>query len=205
MTFDKEQQKIALALFVVATLAVSSLALFNQITKEPIRLAQEKALHQALAKVLPQHSNNPLHDAFSFPINQQENLQIFPAKDQQGKIKAFAWQQIAPNGYSGSIRILMGVSIQGEVVAIRITQHKETPGLGDGITNNIPWLNTFINTTLRSTQWAVKKDGGDFDQFTGATITPRAVVHAVHEGLVFYQAQQHAILKAAVVVKPSVK
>jgi len=195
MNFDKEQQKITLALFSVAVIAVSLLALFNEVTTAPILAAQKKALHQALVQVLPKHANDPLHDAFLFPLTENKSLQIFPAKDNQGKVIAFAWQQIAANGYSGSIRILMGVGVEAEIIAIRITEHRETPGLGDGITDNQAWLNSFISKTLGNTQWAVKKDGGNFDQFTGATITPRAVVKAVHEGLLFYKEQQNAMFK----------
>ena len=197
MSFDKSQQKIALTLFVVALLAVSMLALVNNLTKAPIEAAQREALHRSLTQVLPEHSNDPLADMFVFPVSDTQQLQVFPAKDKKGDVIAYAWEQIAPDGYSGTIRILMGVRVSGEVVAIRITDHRETPGLGDGITKSMTWLNEFIGKTQSNAKWLVKKDGGDFDQFTGATITPRAVVKAVHQGLKMYHDAQVSLLKAA--------
>lgn len=195
--FDKAQQKIALTLFVVALLAVLMLALVNMYTKEPIAAAQRAALHKSLQQVLPEHANDLLVDMFKFPVSDTELLKVFPAKNKKGDVIAYAWEQIAPDGYSGTIRILMGVRTSGEVVAIRITDHRETPGLGDGVTKNKTWLDSFIDKVLAKTKWAVKKDGGDFDQFTGATITPRAVVKAVHKGLELYKGSQMEMLKAA--------
>ncbi|MDX8387372.1 MAG: RnfABCDGE type electron transport complex subunit G [Ghiorsea sp.] len=197
ITFDHGQRKTAFALFVVALVAASMLALVDQLTREPIAQAQRDALHRNLVQVLPEHQNDPLKDMFQFKLSETNMVQIFPAKSKQGKIIAYAWEQISSNGYSGTIRILMGVRTSGEVVAIRITDHRETPGLGDGITHKMLWLNTFIDKTLKNVKWEVKKDGGDFDQFTGATITPRAVVRAVHAGLSFYQKNKNAVLNAA--------
>jgi len=197
MKFDKKQQQTALALFIVAIVCASLLAGVNAITKEPIAQAQRQALHQALEQVLPPHHNDPLSDAFIFPLTPHNSLKIFPAKNKQGKVIALAWQQVAPDGYSGSIHILMGVNHTGNVVAIRITHHRETPGLGDGITKDDVWLHRFKDKNLHNIRWAVQKDGGDFDQFTGATITPRAVVKAVHQGLEFFHNNQTNILSLA--------
>ena len=195
MTFSKEQQKIALTLFVVALVAASMLAWVASVTRGPIAEAQRATLHKNIKQVLPEHSNDPVDDMFVYPISAEKSVQVFPAKDKKGDVLAYAWEQIAPDGYSGTIRILMGVRLTGEVVAIRITSHKETPGLGDGITKDMAWLGSFSDKTLSNTQWSVKKDGGDFDQFTGATITPRAVVKAVHQGLLFYKNSQVDLLK----------
>lgn len=196
INFDKTQQKMALALFVVGLLAASMLALVDQITQEPIAAAQREALHKGLVQVLPEHQNDPLQDVFVYKLTDTEQLQVFPARDKRGRVIGYAWEQIAPDGYSGTIRILMGIRVAGEIVAIRITEHKETPGLGDGITNNAAWLNSFVRKTLNTSRWKVKKDGGDFDQFTGATITPRAVVKAVHNGLTMYKKSRRGFYKA---------
>jgi len=194
--FDKEQQRIAFALFLVGLLAVSMLALMDKLTKQPIEQAQKDALHQSLIQVLPEHTNDPIKNQFEIPLSSTQNLVVFPALNKQHEVIAYAWEQIAPNGYSGTVRILMGVRISGEIFAIRITEHHETPGLGDGITKNVAWLNSFTDTALGNRQWKVKKDGGDFDQFTGATITPRAVVQAVHQGLTMFKNNKNALLKA---------
>jgi len=196
ISFDKTQRKMALALFVVGLLAASMLALVDQVTQEPIAAAQREALHKGLVQVLPEHQNDPLQDVFVYQLSDTEQLQVFPARDKRGRVIGYAWEQVAPDGYSGTIRILMGIRVAGEIVAIRITEHKETPGLGDGITKNTEWLNSFVRKTLNTSKWKVKKDGGDFDQFTGATITPRAVVKAVHNGLTMYKKSRRGFYKA---------
>lgn len=199
MKFSKEQQKIALTLFVVALVAATMLAFVDKLTKAPIAEAQRAALHKNVKQVLPEHANAPIRDMFEYPVSADRNIRVFPAKDKKGDVIAYAWEQIAPDGYSGTIRILMGVRLSGEVVAIRITNHKETPGLGDWITKDMQWLDSFVDKTLANAKWLVKKDGGDFDQFTGATITPRAVVKAVQQGLLFYKNSQAELLKKAYV------
>ena len=197
MSFDKSQQKIALVLFIVALVSGSLLAWVDQLTQSPIAQAQRDFLHRSIKQVLPEHANDAVKDMFLFPVAGHDDMQIFPARNKKGDVIAYAWEQVAPDGYAGSIRILMGVRVSGEVVAIRVTSHQETPGLGDGIVRNTAWLRAFAGKSLNNSQWAVKKDGGDFDQFTGATITPRAVVKAVHQGLLFYKANQAALLKKA--------
>jgi electron transport complex protein RnfG len=93
----------------------------------------------------------------------------------------------ARDGYSGDIELLVGVTADGEIAGARVVSHKETPGLGDGIdTKKSPWIMSFDGTSLVSPSqpdWGVKKDGGAFDQFTGATVTPRAVVAAIRRTL----------------------
>jgi electron transport complex protein RnfG len=200
MSFDKSQQKIALALFIVGLVSASLLALADKLTQGPIAEAQREFLHQSITQVLPEHVNDPVKDMFVFSADGKDKKKIYPAKDKKGDVVAYAWEQIAPDGYSGTIRILIGVRVSGEIVAIRVTAHQETPGLGDGIVRNIKWLDSFIDKTLNNSKWKVKKDGGDFDQFTGATITPRAVVKAVHHGLLFYKDNQVGLLKQAYAV-----
>ncbi len=192
MKLNKDQLAMIFALFLVASIAAILLALTDIITREPIAAAQKAALHEALKQVLPEHGNDPQNDKIAFG-DADQRVDIYPARDSAGKITGLAWEVIAPDGYSGSIRILVGVRPDGRIFAIRITEHKETPGLGDGIVKNINWLASFIDQTLSSRNWKVKKDGGDFDQFTGATITPRAVVKAVKRALEFFKQQKPAI------------
>ncbi len=194
MLLDKDQIRMVIALFVVAAIAAILLGLTDMITREPIAAAQKAALHKALQQVLPQHSNDPQGDKIVLDRDDGVLLDIFPARDATGAIIALAWEVIAPDGYSGSIRILVGVRPDGRIYAIRVTDHKETPGLGDGIVKNHSWLASFMDQSLSSKKWKVKKDGGDFDQFTGATISPRAVVKAVKGALVFFNSHKQAIL-----------
>lgn len=100
-----------------------------------------------------------------------------------GQPSAAALETIAPDGYSGAIRLLVGADFNGTVLGTRVLEHHETPGLGDKIELRIStWISFFSGQKIAGpgdNRWAVKKDGGMFDQFTGATITPRAVVNAV--------------------------
>ena len=108
-------------------------------------------------------------------------------------------QANAPDGYSGTIGLLIGIMADGTLSGVRVIQHKETPGLGDQIElAKSRWITSFNGKSLThptETGWAVKKDQGDFDQFAGATITPRAVVTAVHKALQYFD-HYHAELFA---------
>lgn len=111
----------------------------------------------------------------------------------QGKATVIVIESSAPDGYSGSIQMLVGADLHGNIHGVRITEHHETPGLGDKIDARISdWITHFTGKTVESAQdkrWAVQKDGGEFDQFTGATITPRAVVKAVKNTILFIKQQ----------------
>jgi len=195
MKMDREQWRMALALAAVAAVATLLLGVTDLVTRQPIVEARQQAMHEALMEVLPQHANDALAEAMTVAGGEKgEAVSIYPARDAAGQVVGLAWETVAPDGYSGSIRILMGVKPDGSIHAIRITDHRETPGLGDGIVKNHAWLDAFGGDTLDNRHWAVKKDGGDFDQFTGATITPRAVVKAVKRGLEFFRAQHATIL-----------
>ena len=105
----------------------------------------------------------------------------------------------APDGYNGDIRLLIGIDSNGTVLGVRVVSHRETPGLGDPIEiERSDWILGFNDRSLRNTQtsdWAVKSDGGEFDQFTGATISPRAVVRAVHNTLLYFKANQQSLFE----------
>ena len=108
-----------------------------------------------------------------------------------GEPVAAIFNSVAPNGYNGKIHLLVGVYTDGSLAGVRVVKHAETPGLGDAIEiRKSPWINEFAGKSLvnpSQERWRVKRDGGDFDQFTGATITPRAVVAAVRNTLLYYQ------------------
>jgi RnfABCDGE-type electron transport complex G subunit len=110
------------------------------------------------------------------------------------KLSGFVFKQQTDKGYNGVITLWIGVSRTGEVLGVRVIKHKETPGLGDKIEPAISdWIHTFKGKSLLNLadkDWAVKKDGGVFDQFSGATITPRAVVSAVNAGLERFEIEQ---------------
>jgi len=109
----------------------------------------------------------------------------------RGEPVAVVFNSIAPNGYSGKIHLLVGVYFDGSVAGVRAIKHAETPGLGDAIEiQKSPWVLDFDGKSLDNpvaARWSVERDGGDFDQFTGATITPRAVIQAVKKTLLYYE------------------
>ena len=108
-----------------------------------------------------------------------------------GEPVAAVFNSVAPNGYNGRIHLLVGVYVDGSLAGVRVVKHAETPGLGDAVEiRKSPWIRSFDDKSLSNPGkrgWRVKRDGGEFDQFTGATITPRAVVKAVHNTLLYYQ------------------
>ena len=108
-----------------------------------------------------------------------------------GEPVAVVFNSVAPNGYNGSIHLLVGVYVDGSLAGVRVVKHSETPGLGDAIdSRKSDWIHGFDGKSLTNpgtNGWQVKRDGGKFDQLTGATITPRAVVRAVHNTLLYYR------------------
>ncbi len=109
----------------------------------------------------------------------------------RGEPIAAIFNSIAPDGYSGRIHLLVGIYVDGSIAGVRVIRHAETPGLGDAIEiRKSPWIRGFEGRSLENpvlARWAVRRDGGDFDQLTGATITPRAIVEAVKNTLLYYR------------------
>ena len=122
-------------------------------------------------------------------LGQEEAFTVYLAK-KNNVVSALIFPVTATDGYSGIIKLLVGINIDGTLAGVRVVSHKETPGLGDAIEiQRSDWILSFNNKSLDNPTgkgWAVKRDGGVFDQFTGATITPRAVVKAVHLSLIYF-------------------
>lgn len=192
---------LILGMFAIAT--VGLIALTQQGTAERIASEQRRVQMSALNEILPhdQHDNDLLEDSFMVADRTYLNL---PAPSeawrglQDGKVVAVILPVVAPDGYSGRIDLLVGIRANGEVAGVRVTRHRETPGLGDKVeTAKSPWILSFNGTSLQvplPAEWAVRKDGGSFDQFTGATITPRAVVQAVYRSLEYFAAHRAELL-----------
>ncbi|WP_118776572.1 electron transport complex subunit RsxG [Haemophilus haemolyticus] len=153
------------------------------LTKDKIDAVMAAQQRELLLQVIPQdYFNNNLLESAVIP--QDKNLvgiqKIYFAK-KNGNVSAYAYETTAPDGYSGDIRLLVGLDPKGEVLGVRVIEHHETPGLGDKIELRISnWILNFTHQSINErnlSEWAVKKDGGKFDQFSGATITPRAVVN----------------------------
>jgi electron transport complex protein RnfG len=186
-----------LAIFAVCTtLLISGTFL---LTKDKIALEQRKAEERALLEIIPQsrHDNSMLDDTIAVGpetagLGLTKNKQIYLAR--LGDVAVGAIIPVtAPDGYSGNIDLIVGINADGSVAGVRVLAHRETPGLGDKVDlKKSDWILGFNGHSLINPElpgWAVKKDQGEFDQFTGATITPRAVVAATRRALQYAQAQ----------------
>lgn len=194
-------QTLLLAGFALLASALLGLADYN--TRDVINQRMEEDLRASLAEVVPNsyYDNNLLEDTVIIDssddrIGEQETLVYLGRK--QGKVNAVSFRLTAPTGYSGPISLIMGIDKDGEVLGVRVIAHAETPGLGDKIeVSKSNWILNFKGHSLQNLtieQWAVKKDGGVFDQFSGATITPRAIVKAVYQGLQFFDKHRAELL-----------
>lgn len=185
-------------------LATALLLFGNLATKDAIaeRLAED--LRASLNQVVPVtlYDNNLLEQPLTLPSGDQESVTIYRAT-LQGDVTALAWEVVG-YGYSGAIRLILGIDAEGKILGVRVLAHAETPGLGDKIElAKDDWILGFDGlqrSSLTPKQWGVKKDGGEFDQFSGATITPRAVVKAVKGGLDFFMQHRDALLSLPVKV-----
>jgi electron transport complex protein RnfG len=183
-------------LWVFAVIGTTFVAVTEETTRTKIEDNERLVLLRNLNALLPAEEldNDIVGDtttvSASALLGTEDNTIVYRAR-LQGKPIAAIFNSIAPNGYSGKINLLIGVYADGSVAGVRAVKHSETPGLGDAIeTQKSDWIFSFNNRSLNSptpANWLVKKDGGDFDQFTGATITPRAVVKAVKNTLLYYQ------------------
>jgi electron transport complex protein RnfG len=171
------------------------------VTESAIRQRHKEDLLASLSLVVPAglHDNDLAADGYDLAIEGSKPLKVYPAK-RDGSITAVAYQVLG-QGYGGAIVILMGVQADGRILGMHMLQHAETPGLGDKIEEKKgDWILSFNGLSLgdpASEKWAVRKDGGRFDQFSGATITPRAVVKAVRDGLQFFADNRTRLLTPA--------
>jgi electron transport complex protein RnfG len=194
-----ELRRLIVVLTVVAALAGLILALVEAATREPIAEQRRQEMLRALKAVLPPVDNAPDTDAVQLVTGHdrkgREQQGTFYRGRQGGQLNGIAFQVTAPDGYGGNIDIMIGIDPQGTVTGVAILKHSETPGLGDKIARP-EFTGRFVGKALDSADWRVKKDGGDFDQLTGATISPRAVVGAIRRGLAFFREHRDAIVGA---------
>lgn len=175
------------------------LVMTNGFTKDDIALRAIEDRQNSLAQVIPEsiHDNNLATDTLTLKNDQGNEVVIYLAT-KEGKVTGAAFETSSP-GYSGAIKVMLGVDPDGKILGARVLAHKETPGLGDKIeVKKGDWILRFTGLSIGNPpleKWKVKKDGGQFDQFAGATITPRAVVKAIREGLQFFDANKAKIME----------
>ena len=193
---------LTLLLFAVAGTAMLSGT--YGLTEQAITASEEAEKLAKIAQTLPPGSfdNDLVRDTHPLPPDPLLGLerpgQAYVAT-LRGEPVAVVLEAVAPDGYAGRIKLLVGVLADGRIAGVRVTAHQETPGLGDYIeADRDPWIRIFDDRSLDDTpdpQWKVKKDGGRFDARAGATVTPRAVVKAVHKALLWFRAHREELLQ----------
>jgi len=204
----KESLQIALrgagVLALFAFLGTALVAFTYEGTKEQITENERLALLKSLSQLVPEtlYDNNLLEERITLPadalLGTDEPSYGYLAKS-NGIVHTVLLTPTTEEGYSGTINLLIAIRQNGTIAGVRVLQHKETPGLGDLIDiKKSDWILNFNERSLDNlaeAQWNVKKEGGVFDQFTGATITPRAVIHAAHDALHYFKANRATLLQ----------
>lgn len=193
----REFSRLLIALTLIAAISGAILAAVESVTRAPIAEQRRLQMLRAISAVLPEFDNSPDTDTLTITTgNDRQGRQvdtIFYRGRKNQQLVGTAFRVVAPDGYSGKIAVMVGIRPDQSVHAIEILNHAETPGLGDKI--SAPWFKAlFTGKSLDSSVWRVKKDGGDFDQLTGATISARAVVGAVRAGLELYREHEDKIM-----------
>ncbi len=190
----------ALLLGAFAVVGTTIVALTEDNTRERIAQNEREYLLRSLNELVPRdrYDNDIEHDTLQAEsrklLGSKKPLTVYRAR-KEGRPVAAIFTTVAPDGYSGDIRLLVAIDHDsGGILGVRVVAHRETPGLGDVIEiEKSDWIKDFDGYSLDDPGelgWNVVKDGGIFDQFTGATITPRAVVRAVHSTLKYYDAHR---------------
>lgn len=187
--------KTGLLLGTFAIIGTSLLAITNQNTKQRIADNERAALLRSLHILISpdKHDNDIFHDIIKVKhprlLGSRKPVTVYRARMNNAPVAAVL-TPVAPDGYNGKIKLLVAIYRDGTLGGVRVLSHKETPGLGDYIDEDkSDWITGFANRSLSNPKtkgWQVKRDGGIFDQFTGATITPRAVVTAVYNTLQYF-------------------
>lgn len=194
------QQRTAYHAMLLGGMAMITSALIvvgNKQTYADIEMRRIEDMKKSLAQVIhpDMHTNDLLEDAMHIQIDGEEKT-IYIAKSNE-KVVGVALDN-AVQGYAGPISVMVGINRKGELLGARVLSHTETPGLGDKIeAEKHSWIFSFNGLSLSNpseTQWKVKKDGGYFDSFTGATITPRAVINSVKSSLEYFRSNQDMLL-----------
>ena len=193
-----------LILATFAVVGVSLVALSFEATEERIAANRRAALLRSLHSLVKpeEHDNDMFSDVVLVRsplwLGTEGTVAVYRARKDNEPVAAVL-TPVAPDGYNGTIRLLVGIRHDGTLAGVRVIEHRETPGLGDGIEERrSDWIHSFDGRSLDdpvADGWRVKRDGGVFDQFTGATITPRAVVKAVHRSLQSFARHQDELFE----------
>lgn len=207
-TLARTALSTALALLAFTAIGTALLSGTFGLTIDTITRSEQATQQALVAQTLPAggFDNKLVADAVKLPVDplldKKRPTTAYPAR-LNGKTVAVVLEATAPDGYSGEIKLLVGILADGQISGVRVAQHKETPGLGDYIDlKKSPWIRQFDGLSLANTaaaEWKVRKDGGRFDYMAGATISPRAVVKAVNKALQYFEQHKAELLNE---VKP---
>ena len=205
---------ILIAGFILGAFAVAGVGLVSithALTNDRIAANERAATLRKVASILPtgRMDNDPLQDQIevsSPDLLGSETTRVFRIRG-DGEPLAVVLDPVAPDGYSGPIRLLVSVLADGTLGGVRVLSHRETPGLGDRIEiAKSDWMLGFDGKSLANpplAEWKVKRDGGRFDQFAGATITPRAIVRRIKNTLLYVQQQGNALYEQSALAAAS--
>jgi electron transport complex protein RnfG len=196
----------ALVLSCFALVGTGLVAFTNDQTRDRIAENRRARLVKALGELVdPSRYDNAI-DSDTIEVSNrhllgtEQNVTVYRAW-RNGRPIAVLLTPVAPGGYSGTIDLLVAINRDGTLAGVRVTSHRETPGLGDAIeVERSDWIKSFAGRSLENPSaggWRLRKDGGEFDQLTGATITPRAVVSAVRKALQYYRENRDKLFALA--------
>ena len=202
---SKLNKRNALILLGVIILGLAILAPINSVTREIVIKREEEEKMRVIGQILPQelYDNRLLRDSVKVPPDQDllrtRNRTVAYRARLQGKPSAVIFEMTAPDGYSGNIFLIIAVKEDGSVSGVRVLNHNETPGLGDYIEIvKSNWNKIFGGASLNNTsaaRWEVRKDSGRFDVVARASLSARAIVHAVHRALKYYEAHKEELFR----------
>jgi len=205
-TIFKHTTKTAATLVAFAFTFTLLMTVVYQVTKDPIAKSEAEVrinlFHQVIAD--DRYDNDVLNDTIAIPPNRllgNKQASVAHIARKNGDPVALILEAVAHDGYSGDIKLLVAINLDGTISGVRVIKHTETPGLGDYIDIvKSNWIKLFDGESLsktNSSNWAGKKDGGHFDYMAGATITPRAVISAVHKALQYFEENKASLLNAS--------
>lgn len=189
----KQKLSTLLPLLIITLICVVSIFVLHGITKDKIEINKQKATLEVINQVIPLEYDNDLFTdkiELTVPssINNTNRIMAYRARLGNKPI-AIGIMPVLTKGYNGNISLLIGLSYEGQLTGVKILQHNETEGFGDQAhQDKTGWLKNFNNASLanQKEKWAITKDGGEFDQLSGATITSRSIINSIYKTLVFY-------------------
>lgn len=199
------KNSLLLALFALITALI--LASTDRVTEDRIAESERLAAQKALFEIVPlaRHNNDllvdlqPIPEQYWLALGLDNGGDVHIARLDDQPVAAIV-PSITTDGYSGDIAMIVGINFDGTVAGVRVVDHKETPGLGDKVElRKSDWILSFNGKSLNNpeiSKWNVKKDRGDFDQFTGATITPKAVIHQIAKTLEYFEKDRERLLSS---------